>query len=187
MEKRMTVADYLGTPETNRPQELVYGILREPPAPLYGHQAIVTRITALLDRFVRRTKLGTVCVSPVDVVLDRERALVLQPDIIFVSAERAHIITDQVWGAPDLVVEVLSPRTAKRDRTRKLEWYREYGVKECWLVDDHAGEITVIRLDKGAEARGRTYRGRQRFHSRVLPGFRPSVMRLMTVAPSYLR
>jgi Uma2 family endonuclease len=183
MEKRMTVADYLGTPETNKPQELVYGILREPPAPLYGHQATVTQITALLNDFVRRTKLGAVCVSPVDVVLDRERALVLQPDIIFVSAERAHIISNQVWGAPDLVVEVLSPRTAKRDRTRKLEWYREYGVKEFWLVDDHAGEITVIRLDKGGEPGGRTYRGPQRLCSRVLPGFRPSAVRLLAPQP----
>jgi len=183
MEKRMTVADYLGMPETNKPQELVYGILREPPSPFYGHQAIVTQLTVMLGRFVRRTKLGVVCVSPIDVVLDRERALVLQPDLIFVTAQRADIIGEQVWGAPDLVVEVLSPRTAKRDRTRKLEWYREYGVKECWLVDDHAGEITIVRLDAGGEPHARTCRGRQRLYSRVLPGFRPSVTRLLAPQP----
>jgi Uma2 family endonuclease len=179
MDKRMTVADYLRTPETMKPQELVYGNLREPPAPRYGHQAIVTHMAAVLDQFARRTKLGTVCVSPVDVVFDRERALVLQPDVIFVSAERAHIISDRVWGAPDLVVEVLSPRTANRDRTRKLEWYRTYGVKECWLVDPNAGEIAVMRLDRAEAPRKRTYHGSKRLYSHVLRGFRPSVTRLL--------
>jgi Uma2 family endonuclease len=179
MEKRITVAEYLGMPEANKPQELAYGILREPPAPRYGHQAVVTRMTAILAQFVERAKLGVVCVSPIDVVLDRERALVVQPDIVFVSAERADIIRGQIWGAPDLVVEVLSPRTAKRDRTRKLEWYGEYGVKECWLVDDRAREVTVIRLDAGKQPRVRTYRARQRLYSRVLRGFRSSIARLL--------
>ncbi len=173
MEKRMTVADHFRTPETMKPQELVYGILREPDAPGYGHQAVVTHMGAVLDRFVRRAKLGAVCVSPVDVVLDRRRALVLQPDIIFVSKARVGIIGDRVWGAPDLLVEVLSPQAARRDRTRKLEWYRKYGVKECWLVDPRAREITVITLDRGDDQPARVYRGSRRLYSRVLPGFRP--------------
>ncbi len=179
MEKRITVAEYLGMPETNKPQELAYGILREPPAPLYGHQATVTHMTGLLNQFVRRTKLGVVCVSPVDVVLDRQRALVVQPDIIFVSAERAGIISDRVWGAPDLVVEVLSPKTASRDRTTKLGWYAQYGVKECWFVDEHAAQVTVIRLDRGDRPRERAYGGSRRLFSSVLPGFRPSATRLL--------
>jgi Uma2 family endonuclease len=179
MEKRMTVADYFRTPETMKPQELVYGILREPDAPGYGHQAAVTHMGAVLDRFVRRAKLGAVCVWPVDVVFDRRRALVLQPDVVFVSKARLGIIDDRVWGAPDLLVEVLSPRTARRDRTRKLEWYRKYGVRECWLVDPRAHEVVVIALDRGDERPARIYRGSQRLYSRVLPGFRPSARRLL--------
>jgi Uma2 family endonuclease len=182
MEKRLTVADYLGMPETMKPQELIYGVVREPPAPLYGHQAIVLHVGSMMQSFVRRRKLGAVAISPVDVVLDRDRALVLQPDVIFVSAGRAHIISDRVWGAPDLTVEVLSPRTAKRDRTRKLEWYRRYGVKECWLVDGHAAEVTVVRLDSPDGPRARTYRGSERLYSRVLPEFRMSVNRLLGAA-----
>jgi Uma2 family endonuclease len=179
MERRMTVADYLGTPETTRPQELAYGILRELDAPGYGHQAVVTHMAALLDRFVRRTKLGAVCASPVDVVFDRRCALVLQPDLIFVSAARLGIIRERVWGAPDLVVEVLSPRTANRDRTRKFGWYRQYGTREGWLVDPRAREVTVVRLDREDGPAGRIYRGSQRLYSRVLPGFRPSVGHLL--------
>ncbi len=181
MERRITVAEYLGMPETNKPQELAYGILREPPAPRYGHQALVTRMTAALSQFAARTRLGVVCVSPVDVVLDQERALVIQPDIVFVATARQDIIRDQIWGAPDLVVEVLSPSTARQDRSRKLGWYRHYGVKECWLVDEGAAEVAVIRLDAAADTPGRVYyRARQRLYSRVLRGFRPSVHRLLT-------
>ena len=88
MPKHISVEQYLCGPETLRPTELVYGVLHEPPAPRYGHQAIVTRTIELLGQHVRKHELGKVCVSPVDVVLDRDRALVLQPDVIFVSTER---------------------------------------------------------------------------------------------------
>ena len=107
--RRLTVDEYFDDPETLRPMELVHGIVREPPAPLYGHQVVVMRAIILLERHVRANGLGTVCVSPIDVVLDRDAALVVQPDLIFVSTARTSIIRDRIWGAPDLVVEVLSP------------------------------------------------------------------------------
>jgi len=66
---RYTVDEYFTPPESLRPMELVYGVVREPP-PRYGHQSVVTRLTALLDAHVRAHALGQVCVSPVDVVLD---------------------------------------------------------------------------------------------------------------------
>jgi Uma2 family endonuclease len=84
--------------------------------------------------------------SPVDVVLDRERALVVQPDLVFVAAERLHICSDRVWGPPDLVVEVFSMGTAQHDRTVKLSWFQRYGVRECWLVDPIAREVIVVSL-----------------------------------------
>jgi Uma2 family endonuclease len=90
-------------------------------------------------------------VSPVDVVLDEVNALVVQPDIVFVSRQRAHIIRDRIWGAPDMVVEVLSPRTAHRDRTTKLNWYARYGVRECWLVEPGGEWIEVVPLQGKGE------------------------------------
>jgi Uma2 family endonuclease len=83
-------------------------------------------------------------VSPIDVVLDRDRGLVVQPDIVFVSTARHAIIRERIWGAPDLVVEVLSRRTALRDQTETLEWYRQYGVNECWFLDPKARTVEVV-------------------------------------------
>jgi Uma2 family endonuclease len=106
-------------PESLQPMELVYGRVREPPSPRYGHQSVVTHLAALLDQHVRQHDLGKVCVSPMDVVLDDAAALVVQPDIVFVATPHLDRIRERIWGAPDLVVEVLSRGTAKRDRTTK--------------------------------------------------------------------
>ena len=166
--KKFTVPEYFRMPETMRRMELVHGYVREPPAPKYGHQAAVTDLTVLLKRHVDARRLGKVCVSPIDVVLDEENALVVQPDIIFVCTERLHIIRDRVWGAPDLVVEVLSYGTTRYDRTTKLGWYRRYGVQEAWLVDTAEASVEVIALQTTPEARA-TFAGSNRIQSRVLP------------------
>lgn len=166
--EKLRVNDYFGLAESMRPMELVYGVVREPPAPRYGHQNLLTHLGALLDRHVREHRLGEVCVSPVDVVLDVDAALVIQPDLIFVSSERLSIVRDRVWGPPDLAVEVLSPRTAERDRTVKLGWYRRYGVAECWLVDISARCVDVIEFGSAPE-RSTRFSGEMPVASRVLP------------------
>jgi Uma2 family endonuclease len=144
MEKRISPDEYFRMPETNRPQELVYGFVREPPAPFFGHQNVVLQIAAALKIHVDAHRLGIVCVSPLDVVLDEPNALVVQPDVIFVSDDRRSIIRDRIWGAPDLVVEVASPGGENRDRTLKLAWYRRYGVRECWLADPRTRQVEVV-------------------------------------------
>src|SRR5262245_21323555 len=105
---KLTVADYFELPETMSPMELVFGVVREPPAPRYGHQSLLTRLASLLHQHVTTHDLGHVAVAPVDVVLNEGASLVVQPDIVFVARPRLHIIRDRVWGPPDLVVEVLS-------------------------------------------------------------------------------
>ncbi len=151
MAQHFTVAEYLETDETSRRRELVHGELREPPAPTYGHQAVVTRLVALFHTHVERHRLGHVCVSPLDVILDAERDLILQPDIVFVSSERAGIIRDRIWGAPDLVVEVLSPSNRGYDRMVKRELYERLGVAHYWIVDpgaeDRDPQIVALELD----------------------------------------
>ena len=163
----MTVSEYFKRPETSHPMELVHGILREPPAPRYGHQSLVTRTTVLLDQFVRPRGLGVVCVSPIDVVLD-PAGLVVQPDVIFVSKERLGIIRQRIWGAPDLVIEVLSRRTAVRDTTEKLGWYCQYGVKECWFIAPKEKTIEIVRCDAPL-LDAPLYSGEQLIESPVLP------------------
>jgi Uma2 family endonuclease len=175
--EKISLSDYFKKPETMRPMELVYGVVCEPPAPRYGHQCLVTHLGALLDRHVRDQSLGQVCVSPVDVVLDRPAALVVQPDIVFVATARLHVVRDRIWGAPDLVVEILSPRTARRDRTTKLECYRRYGVPEMWLVDARKRSLEVIDL-QAAPVRRVTFKGDEPVQSRVLPRWTVSAGRI---------
>jgi Uma2 family endonuclease len=86
----------------------VYGRFPEPPAPFFSHQQLVLQVARLLQDHVEPRRLGRVAIAPLDVILDEEAALIVQPDVLFVSAERLSIIHNQVWGAPDLVVEVLS-------------------------------------------------------------------------------
>jgi len=163
----VTTDQYLyDTEETNRKRELAFGKVCEPPAPFFSHQELVLRVARLLCSHVEPRRLGKVAVAPVDVVLDRERALIVQPDVLFISQERLSIVRDQVWGAPDLVVEVLSSSTARRDRHEKLDWYRQYGVRECWLIDLSNESVVVLDFAEPAE---RASTGTESIRSAVLP------------------
>jgi Uma2 family endonuclease len=176
MANRISVDEYFRMPETTKPQELVYGLVREPPAPFYGHQRVVLEIAAALKVHVEAHHLGEVCISPLDVVLDESDALVVQPDVIFVSNERRSIIRDCIWGAPDLVVEVASPGSEQRDSILKLTWYRRYGVRECWLVDPRKSQMEVV--DCAGEFRAVLSRG-SNVVSRVLPDLELAVARCL--------
>jgi Uma2 family endonuclease len=177
MERRITTGDYFSRDESNRPAELVYGVLREPPTPGYGHQTAVGRLFRLLSAHVEERGLGDVCISPMDVVLDREAGLIVQPDVLFISKDRAAIIRNHVWGAPDLVIEVASPGTGYRDRTVKLAWYRKYGVRECWLVDTTTRRIDIVDCEGGGIE---SFGGKDQISSRVLPNLSVSVSECFT-------
>src|SRR5713226_6142330 len=120
-QKRITLDEYFRFPEPNRPMELVYGYLREPPTPFGDHQLVVGRVLTMLDAHVRERNLGHVFVSPLDVILDRDAALVVQPDVLFIAKAQLEIVRGHVWGAPDLVVEVASTGTQHRDPRRPDE------------------------------------------------------------------
>jgi len=99
-----------------------------------------------LKLLMRRAAIGYIFVAPFDVILSDTN--VVQPDIMFVSNARARIITDDnIRGAPDLVVEILSPSTAERDRIFKRSLYARHGVKEYWLVDTELRQIRQLLLD----------------------------------------
>jgi Uma2 family endonuclease len=169
----LATADYLNTSETTRPRELAYGRLREPPAPFYSHQVIVLRVARLLSDHVESLRLGEVSVAPVDVILDADRDLIVQPDVFFIAANHLALVRNQVWGAPDLVVEVLSRGTAAHDRGEKLDWYRQYGVRECWLVDADENDLTIVDMT-GTEPVRRVIRDSDLIQSGVLPDLHTS-------------
>lgn len=124
-------ADYLELPDQPR-CELLYGRLPVTPAPTLRHQLVVGEVFRLLYEFARH-RGGYAVVSPVDVVLAEHS--IVQPDAIYVGPERAGILGQRVEGAPDLVVEILSPATARRDLGEKLRLYAESGVAEYWIID----------------------------------------------------
>jgi len=168
----MTTNEYLyDTEETNRIRELAMGVVREPPAPFFSHQALVLKVARLLCDHIEPRGLGKVAVAPVDVILDRERNLIVQPDVLFVASDRLSIIRDQVWGAPDLVAEVLSDGTERHDRGEKLGWYRQYGVRECWFVDLYRGEVVVVDFTGGFPVE-RVAKATTSIQSSVLPDLR---------------
>ncbi len=139
---KLAYEDYARLPDDER-YELIDGELIPMPSPKVIHQSLILSLAWALHPLVEMG-LGELFIAPLDVILSEFN--VVQPDIIFVSNARAHIIDDYVHGAPDLVVEILSPSTADYDRTTKRELYERYGVPEYWLVDPYAKTITILRM-----------------------------------------
>jgi Uma2 family endonuclease len=167
----LTTSEYLQTAESLRVQELVYGTLRVAESPTFRHQNLLLELAVLMRVYVGQEKLGTVCIAPLDVILDPARALILQPDLMFISNWRRHILTDRVWGAPDLVVEVLSPHPRIGQVEERLDDFARHGVSECWLIHQLSGEIEVVQLTEVGPGKRRTFRGVERIESEVLPRF----------------
>ena len=146
-----TYQDYLDIPGDDR-YELINGEFILVSAPNTAHQTAEISLGARLYFFVEEDNdLGRVFIAPFEVVLtDPEGINIIQPDIIFVSKERERIITRaNIQGAPDLLVEILSPSTGRRDRTTKRDLYARHGVGEYWVADPDAQTITVMLLKDG--------------------------------------
>ena len=166
---KFTYEDYRNAPDDKR-FELLDGELIVSPSPKEAHQRTGMTLGAPLHVFVKAGGLGRVYSAPFDVVLSDTD--VVQPDLLFVSNERAHIITeDNIQGAPDLVVEIPSPSTADQDRTFKRALYARHGVREYWLVDTTAKNVTILLLgEQGFDLVG-IYGEGQTLTSPTLPGF----------------
>lgn len=167
---QLTTDAYLEGAETLAPQELVYGVLRDAPAPTPRHQDTVGITYRLLQAYFERTGTGKAWISPIDVILDRDKALVVQPDVIALMRDRLHIVSDRVRGAPDLVVEVLSPQPRIGRLSERVEWFAEYGVGECWLVHQLSTLVDVIAFAEGRVQRTRVFHGEDAIQSALLPG-----------------
>lgn len=165
---KFTYQDYKNLPESETKRyELLEGELIMVPSPTTYHQRISANLEYVLQNFVRKHNLGVVYNAPCDVLLSEVD--VVQPDIFFISKERSWIIAEEnVLGAPDLVIEILSPKTAERDRTYKRTLYARSGVKEYWLVDPGTRSVEVLTLtEKGFQSVG-TYQ--ETLTSPSLPG-----------------
>ena len=165
---RLTYEDYRATPEDER-CELLNGELMMVAAPNLKHQSVQGNLHFHLRLFITRHPLGKLFFAPCDVVLSDTD--VVQPDLLFVSREREHLLSggENVQGAPDLVIEVLSTADRDRDRGYKRELYGKHGVREYWLVDPMAETVTIHRQRNGV-ALAHTFNRKQTLRSTLLPG-----------------
>ena len=173
---KFTVHDYMATSDDER-YELIEGELLTPPSPTSEHQLTTKRLLKLLDDFVLENDLGEVWMAPFDVILSEHN--VLQPDILFISKEHMAMVTDRVRGAPDLVIEVLSPGSEARDRVVKATVYARYGVREYCLVDPTVRTVEVRTLGQAGFERAGLYEPDGELQSSVLPGLRLPVRRIL--------
>ena len=169
----LSYEDYAAIDDDRRYQVLE-GELIVSPSPNRRHQRLVVRLTTALATYAEASGAGEVFVAPFDVVLRAERpATVLQPDVLFVAAARAEVVTAaNVQGAPDLVVEVLSPSNARLDTVRKYKLYAAFGVREYWMLPLEFDRLEVVRLgDDGTFSRPLLHLPGDVLTSPLLPGF----------------
>lgn len=168
--KRWTYADYCAFDDDQR-YELHEGqLIPMFPGPDFDHQNASLDLPIRMKAHADAHKLGTVIIAPFDVVLDELNTA--QPDVLFVSKARAKLIKQLgVFGAPDLVVEVLSPPTVSHDRTRKRKLYARFGVKEFWLVDRRNQTVEIFELRAGDYELISFAAEKGKVRSKVLKGF----------------
>ena len=168
-----TETDYWPLAEHNRIIELSEGELILPPMPTTEHQRIVLKITMLLYTYVTAHNAGEIGLSPLPVRLWEGK--VREPDVMVMLRKHAERISNQYWECPDLVVEVLSPGTAKTDRSEKVVEYAAAGIPEYWMVHPDPQVIEVYRLEGEAYVLDGVYRGATPIVSHVLAGLQISV------------
>jgi Uma2 family endonuclease len=140
----LTYEDYVLLPDDGLRHEIIDGEHYVNPAPYLIHQTILMNIAVPMRLHVRQHGLGYVYIAPADVVLSPND--VVQPDIVFVRAERRSILTKaNVQGAPDLVIEILSPSNRQYDEVVKRKRYDAMGVAEYWIVDPESETVKIYR------------------------------------------
>ncbi len=175
--KVFTYQDYLDLPEDSHQYQVINGELVMAPAPYTIHQQVSINIVDKLIQFLKSNPIGRILYAPVDVVLSETN--VFQPDIQFVANENSKIITEKnITGAPDLVIEILSPSTGYYDLTEKKDVYAEFGVKEYWIVDPKKQSVEFYTNET------KKFKSEQRLEtsgilkSRVLDGFEISLQKM---------
>lgn len=151
---KLTYDDLRAIPEDDPfRHEILDGVHVASPSPVYRHQTISRRIQYQLYEQIELPGLGQVVYAPMDIELGTHD--VVEPDIFVILKQNDHIITEtHVRGAPDLIIEILSPSTSGRDLGIKRERYELFGVPEYWVVDADAGTVTVFTVAAGLQGYG---------------------------------
>lgn len=146
---RLTYADFVGFPDDGRRHELIDGEHYVTPSPLLRHQELSARLLVAFRIHLQAHSVGHAYAGPLDVILSDHD--VVEPDLLFVSNERREVLRDWVHGAPDLVIEILSPSSRRTDEVTKRHLYERSGVREYWIVD---AELEMVKVFRRAPAGG---------------------------------
>lgn len=150
--------------------EIIDGEAYVNPVPTSWHQSASRNLEFLLMLFLRGKDLGILHHAPFDVVFADD--VLLQPDIVVIAKQNVPMVKKAgLFGAPDFIVEVLSPSTESRDRNEKLAVYARFGVREYWLVDPELLRIEVFVLESGRLVLKATHDSGDARSLAVLPGF----------------
>ncbi len=143
---KLTYEDYVRIPEDGRRHEIIDGVHYVTPSPVFNHQSVSGRLFVQLFHQIDESGLGRVVNASMDVLLSEVD--IVQPDIVVILERNSSIITEKnVQGAPDLLIEILSPSTSGRDRNLKKTRYQRFGVSEYWIVDPEAKQVEQFALD----------------------------------------
>ena len=158
--------------------DLINEDFRRLPPPTPPHQRVISRLTARMETFVSEKKLGHVFPAPLDVFLGEGNCV--QPDVLFVSKDREFIIDNQngIMGAPDLIVEVISPGYVRRDRVEKKEVYEQFAVREYWIVDPDHRTVEIFAMQNNAYTLHAFLEKEGKAASSILEGFEVDVQSL---------
>jgi len=170
VQPRLTYPELRLMPDDGKRYELIDGEVFVTPSPSEKHQRVLGNLFFSIHNHIKAGKLGRVYIAPFDVVFGEKTAL--QPDLRFVSAARLGIVgPEYVLGAPDLVVEILSPYRPSYDRVTKLEQYALHGVNEYWIVDPVAESVEIhVLAGSRYELKG-AFAGDDMLQSPLLPGW----------------
>ena len=143
LKKNATKEDYMNLPE-GAPYQLINGALVMSPAPKANHQRVLLDIATQIRNFLVLNNIGIIIIAPMDVHLDEEN--IYQPDLLFISKNNKHCkIKDWVYGAPDIIFEVLSEFNSYNDTGEKFRMYEQYGVREYFIIDPNNKEATFYK------------------------------------------
>lgn len=167
-EQHWTYESLCALPDDGLRREILEGELYVVPSPNVTHQDIVARIVERLRGWIAREGLGRLFIAPLDVVMAEDVAL--QPDALFIRADRAgEVVKRVIEGPPDLVIEVLTESSFRHDLLRKRRLYASHGVPEYWIVDPDQQSVTVLELTGEAYKDHEPAAGEHPLPSKVLP------------------
>ncbi len=172
LETLLTNKDLEGLPRDGNRYELIEGELYVSTAPELIHQRTIGRLHFVVANFLVQNPIGEILYGPGVILSDYDGVI---PDLVYLSNERRDQIATgtRIYGAPNLVIEVLSPgmQNMERDRKLKLKLYDKYGVDEYWIVDTRARAVEVYRREAGKLKFFTTFVSDEAITSPMLPGF----------------